>query len=423
MAASGRKMSSFISAPSLHLSAPSALFAPLVLLLGMACLSLSGCTKAETAPQGPPPMGVKVETMGRSTVTDSSSFTGSIVSRQSIGLMPKIDGHITKILCQSGYHAREGEPLIVINPDQQAASVQSFVAAHESNKDDLETARHNLRSYEAMKQARISALRLAEADRKRYVVLRANGVVSQQELDQRLNTLESAKADLASIDAQIAGQEAVVHRLGKVLLQSQANVDQQKVQLQYYTIKAPFAGVIGDIPVKIGDYVNTSTHLTTITQNRPLEVHVEIPVENAAKLKLNLPIELLTSEGNLIGVSRIFFIAPNVSAGSQTILVKASFANEGDQLRADQSVNTRLIWQRHTGVLIPTEAVSHQSGQDFVFVAKDDHGRKVAKQTAVNLGAIEGTKYQVIKGLQPGDQIVTSGIQNLADGVPINPTM
>jgi multidrug efflux pump subunit AcrA (membrane-fusion protein) len=393
------------------------------ILLVASVITLSACSKTESAPSAPPPMGVKVETTTTTTITDASNYTGAIVSRHSITLMPKIDGHITKILCKSGDRVKPGEALLVINPDQQTASVQSYVAAHESNKDDLETARHSLNSLEAMKQARLSAVKLADADRQRYVTLRAAGAVSQQELDQRLNTLEAAKADLASIEAQIAGQQAVVKRSGNVLLQSKANVDSQNAQLQYFTIKAPFAGIVGDIPVKLGDYVNTNSRLTTVTENQPLEVYVSIPVEHAKQLKINMPIELLDSKGDLIGVSHVFFVAPNVAPDSQTVLVKASFSNSKDELRADQSVNARVIWQKRPGVLIPTEAVSHQSGQDFVFVAKTAAGRTVAKQLAVHLGAIEGTRYQVITGLNAGEKIVTSGIQNLADGVPINPTM
>jgi RND family efflux transporter MFP subunit len=163
--------------------------------------------------------------------------------------------------------------------------------------------------------------------------------------------------------------------------------------------------------------------LTIVTQNQPLEVYVSVPVEHASQLKINMPIELLDSKGTLIGVSRVFFVAANVAPDSQTVLVKANFSNSKNELRADQSVNARLIWAKHAGLLIPTEAVSHQSGQDFVFVAKGDSGHTIAKQLAVHLGAIEGTRYQVITGLQAGEKIVTSGIQNLADGVPINPTM
>jgi multidrug efflux pump subunit AcrA (membrane-fusion protein) len=136
-----------------------------------------------------------------------------------------------------------------------------------------------------------------------------------------------------------------------------------------------------------------------------------------------MPVELLDSKGNLIGQSKVFFVSPNVTSDSQTVLVKSRFANEKSELRCDQTVNARVIWFKRSGVMIPTESVSHQSGQDFVFVAQDAGPGMVAKQTPIELGAIEGNKYQVLKGLVPGDKIVTSGIQNLADGVAIVSTM
>lgn len=209
----------------------------------------------------------------------------------------------------------------------------------------------------------------------------------------------------------------------KNLKVSGANVDLQKSQLDYYTIKSPFAGVIGDVPVKIGDYVNSQTRLTTVTQNKPLEIYVSVPVEKLSQIKKNMPIELLDSNNEKIGTSTVFFISPNVATDSQTILVKARFGNEKEQLRADQQVRARVIWQTKQGVLIPTEAVSHQSGQDFVFLEGTKGGKPVAQQLPVQLGAIEGSEYQVLQGLKPGQRIIVSGIQNLSDGAPINPAM
>ncbi|MFX7764030.1 HlyD family efflux transporter periplasmic adaptor subunit, partial [Acinetobacter baumannii] len=84
---------------------------------------------------------------------------------------------------------------------------------------------------------------------------------------------------------------------------SAANLDVQQAQLQYYTIRAPFEGLLGDIPVKIGDYVTPQTHLGNVTQNHPLEIYVSIPVEKAPLLKQNMPLELIATDDKQIGVS------------------------------------------------------------------------------------------------------------------------
>jgi multidrug efflux pump subunit AcrA (membrane-fusion protein) len=403
-----------------ELSLPSAILF-CVLIAGM----LSGCSKTESAPGSMafPPAQVKVSEAKSALITDSSVYTGSVVSRQSIVLMPQVDGHVTHIFANAGQEMKMGQPILEISPENQKASVQSVEASKESAQEDLVNAKHTLNSYEAMRTARVSAHRLAAANYDRYEKLHQSGVVSLEDMETRLNTFEGAKSDLISIDAQIQAQRSSVRRMEKMLAASGANVAQQRAQLQYYTIKAPFNGVLGDIPSKVGDYVNTSSHLSTITQNRPLEIYVSIPIEKAKQVKLNMPIELLDSADKMIGLSKVFFIAPSVAVDSQTLLVKSQFGNEHDELRADQQVRAKVIWNKKQGVLIPTEAVSHQSGQDFVFLEGTKSGKPVAQQLPVQLGAIEGSQYQVLQGLKAGQKIIVSGIQNLSDGAPISPTI
>jgi multidrug efflux pump subunit AcrA (membrane-fusion protein) len=409
----------------LRAKAPIAAASLVAVVLPLLAFTLNGCAKSEAGggSMAFPPASVRVGQAKSALITDASVFTGSVVSRESVALMPQIDGHITKIFVQAGEDVKKGQTVLEISPEHQQASVRSVVAAQDSAEEDLGNARHTLKALEATRASKVSALKLAEANYDRYSKLRANGAVSQEEQDTRENTLEQCKSELVTIDAQIHAQESSVRRMEKNLKMSGANVEVQKSQLDYYTIKAPFAGTIGDVPVKIGDYVNAQTRLTTVTQNKPLEIYVQVPVEKSTQVKKNMPIELLDSENKKIGISTVFFIAPSVATDSQTILVKSRFGNEKDQLRADQQVRARVIWETKQGVLIPTEAVSHQSGQDFVFLEGSKGGKPVAQQLPVQLGAIEGSEYQVLQGLKPGQKIIVSGIQNLSDGAPINPAM
>ncbi|MEO0844133.1 MAG: efflux RND transporter periplasmic adaptor subunit, partial [Cyanobacteria bacterium J06643_5] len=241
---------------------------------------------------------------------------------------------------------------------------------------------------------------------------------------QYVNRLATAKARLNAIDAQIQAQKASVNQAEKALQQAQANTKQQQVQLQYFTVSAPIAGKVGDLLVKQGDVVNTSSQLTSITQNNPLEVEISIPQERASELRQGMPVELVDNKGKILGRSQVFFISPNVNQNTQSILIKALFNNSNNQLRADEYVRARVIWQRRPGVLIPATSVVRLAGETFVYVAKKpdnslENPGLIAKQKRIKLGDIRGNNYQVLEGLRQGEKIIVSGILNLRDGAAI----
>ncbi len=262
---------------------------------------------------------------------------------------------------------------------------------------------------------------MAEQEFARAKDLHSQGAVSAQEEDNRANQLRVARAQVESIEARISAQRSVLAKEQMEEKQHRASVKEQGVQLRYHSIKAPFAGVVGDVPVKLGDYVTSDTVLTTVTQNRPLEVYVSIPTEYSSRLRNGMMVELTDASDSLLGRAKVFFVSPNVENQSQTVLVKAIFDNPGEKLRAGQMITARVLWKTEPGVLVPTPAVIHLTGQDFVFVAEQQGKNWVAKQKLVKLGDIQGNAYLVHTGLQPGQKIVVSGIQNLTDGMAIQP--
>ena len=104
---------------------------------------------------------------------------------------------------------------------------------------------------------------------------------------------------------------------------------------------------------------------------------------------------------------------------TQSVDVMGLVRNPGLALRASQYVRARIIWKTTQGIVIPVTAVLRVSGQFFAFVAEDAGGRLVAKQRAIKVGPIAGDSYPVVEGLKPGDRVVVSGTQKLADGAPI----
>jgi len=226
-------------------------------------------------------------------------------------------------------------------------------------------------------------------------------VISKQDLDQAKATLDAAQAQMDALDA---------------------NVREQEVQLHYYKVVALKSGIVGDIPVHVGDRVTNSTVLTTIDQPGSLEVYVYVPIEHSSQLKMNLPVQVLDSEGKVLADSRISFISPQVDNTTQTVLVKARIANGKEALRQSQFIRARVVWGTHQNPQVPILAVSRLAGQYFAFVAEPQNGGAfVARQKPLKIGQTVGNDYEVQDGIKPGDKVIISGTQFLRDGAPVIP--
>jgi RND family efflux transporter MFP subunit len=197
-------------------------------------------------------------------------------------------------------------------------------------------------------------------------------------------------------------------------------VREQQAQLRYYRVTAPAAGVVGDIPVRVGDRVTVSTLLTTVDSPGIMEVYVSVPVERASQLRPGLPLRILDSTGKVVAESHLTFVSPQVDDQTQTVLVKAGIEDKGT-LRPAQFIRARVVWGTREGPVVPVLAVSRISGQHFAFVAETEKEGLVARQRPVQVGEIVGNDYVVLSGIKPGDRVIVSGTQFLRDGVPVNP--
>jgi RND family efflux transporter MFP subunit len=257
-----------------------------------------------------------------------------------------------------------------------------------------------VRSQEDTRAAKLAALEFARQQYDRVTGLQAAGVISQQDLDQAKSALDAAQAELQSLDAQVR---------------------EQQVQLRYHRVTAPTAGIVGDIPVRVGDRVTVSTMLTTVDRPGSLEAYVNVPVERAPGLRSGLPVQLLGSDGQVLAQSHIGFVSPRVDDKTQTVLVKAGISNDQGELRTAQFIRARIVWSTHNGPVVPFLAVSRISGRHFAFVAEDEKGSLVARQRPLRVGEIVGDDYVVLEGIKPGERVIVSGTQFLVDGAPVTP--
>jgi len=198
-----------------------------------------------------------------------------------------------------------------------------------------------------------------------------------------------------------------------------ADITSSSEQLRFYQIRAPGAGIVGDIPVRVGQYVSQQTQLTSVTDNRVLEANIAIPIDRAPDAKLGTVVRVVDPNARELATGTISFISPQADTNTQAVLVKANIDNRSGSLRGEQVARTRVVWRTLEGVTVPPLAVVRLGGQSFVFVAQFAKEGLVAKQRSVELGELTDNVYPVKKGLAPGERIVVSQIQKLRDGAPI----
>jgi RND family efflux transporter MFP subunit len=359
-------------------------------ILGIGCLVLgglttTGCKQKPAAPAAGGMQAFPVQTVAvtLAPVPQSSEYVATIKSRRSATLMPQVSGILTQILVRSGDHVKAGQLLMEIDPRQQLATVDSA------------------RATERQKKA-LYDYNVVELERQRKLF--EAGVTSRDVYDQESQTYENTKADYES---------AV--QLRKT----------QEEQLAYYSIRAPFEGVVGDIPVHVGDFASPTnspaTVLTTVDENKDLEAYIYVPTERSGQVRQGLAVDLMDNSGKLLEKTKIDFLSAQVDSTLQGILVKAAVHATPEVLRNAQMIKARVIWSTSPMAVVPVLAVTRQGGQTFVFVARQQDGHVVANQTAVTLGDTVGNNYAVSSGLNAGDKVIVSSTQFLVNGMPVMP--
>ena len=348
-------------------------------------LAATGCQQKAAAPAGPAMQGMPVQTatVTLAPVAQSSEYVATVKSRRSATLQPMVQGNLTQIRVRSGDRVKAGQVMMEIDPRLQIATVESA------------------RATERQKKA-VYEYNVAENGRQRKLF--EAGITSRSVFDQSQQAYDNAKADYDS---------AVELR------------KTQEEQLAYYTIRAPFDGLVGDVPVHVGDFVSPALApggvLTTVDENKDLEAYIYVPTERAGQVRMGLDVELSDNAGKLLEKTKIDFLSPQVDSTLQGILVKAPVHTPLQVLRTAQMIKAKVIWGTTQLALVPVLAVTRQAGQSFVFVAKEQNGHLMAMQTAVTLGDTVGNSYSVISGLNAGDKVIVSSTQFLVNGMPVIP--
>ena len=322
-------------------------------------------------------MPVQVQAVKAVTIPDTTEYLSVLKSRHSANINPQVEGQVVRIFVKSGDRVKPGQALLQIDPLKQEATVSSQEASRAAQEATVALARI---SFERSK-------RLFEA-----------GVISKAEFDAAQSNYDSSIAQLKALQEQ---------------------VNSQRAELKYYSVGAPMDGIVGDIPVRMGDRVTVTTLLTTVDEPGALEAYIYVPVDRSRSLRLGLPVRLLDPSGALLANTTITFVSPQVDPETQTVLAKAAVPNSQSKLRVSQQVRVQVTWGRREGATIPFLSINRINGQFFAFVSASEGKGTVARQKLVKIGDNIGNDVEVLGGIKAGEHLIVSGTQFLQDGMPV----
>jgi RND family efflux transporter MFP subunit len=324
--------------------------------------------------------------------------SGYVTPRRRATVAAKVTGRVTQMLAEEGMRVQEGQLLATLDDSDVKARFNSAVADRDATRATLADLRVNLVD--------------AERELKRTEELRRGGVSSQQALDAATTRVESLRARITQTDRQVQAAEARV-------AMSQQDVDN-------CTIRAPFAGIIVSKDAQRGEMVSpvsagggfTRTGIATIVDMNSLEVEVDVNESYIARVKPGMPVtSVLDAYPEWQIPSKVRTVIPTADRQKATVKVRITFEKLDPRILPDMGVKVNFLGdqepQRQSAIVtVPKIAVRQDQGASIVWAYRD---QKVERR-AVRVGGTRGNDQEILAGVNAGDQVVTSGFEDLKDG-------
>jgi membrane fusion protein (multidrug efflux system) len=364
---------------------------PVGLAAAVVGIAFAGC--GPSAPSEPPPVPVVAAAVSQRDVRVVNEFIGTTEGNIDAEIRAQVSGYLLSRDYREGTLVKQGDMLFRID-------ARPFQAALDQARGDLERAR--------------AAQAKADQDVARFTPLARDGAVSQQELD---NAVQSARAGRALVEA------------------AQAVVDKATVDLGFTQIASPIGGIAGVANAQIGDLVGPTSPkpLTTVSQLDPIRVATPISEREymrfAERIRETIEgrgarapatLELVLADGSVHPhPGRVVVANREVDPRTGTLLIKSEFPNPDLSVRPGQYARVRAIVDTLSGaVVVPQRAVTELQGTHQVAVVGADD---VVQMRVVEPGPQDGSDIVIAKGLSAGERIVVEGIQKVRNGSKVAP--
>ena len=352
--------------------------------------------------------------------------TGSLAGDQQTDVAPQTAGKVVAVGVDIGSPVRRGQMLVRLDEselklrvDQAATQVAQAKAAVRQAEEKI-----GLRSGQSFDPNRVAevaaarvALELAEKNLRRAEKLIESGDVSRSFYDDQRARRDQLKEQYDVAVAQARQNYAGVDVARTNVANAESQLAIARKNLSYAIIPSPIDGIVSERTADLGEYVSPQQKVATVVRINPLRMRIDIPEQAIPEVRVGQSVSITTSawpDKNFAG--RVARIAPNVSATSRTLTVEAEIENSSGALKPGQFATVRILQERAApAVLVPARAVINEAGVSRVFVIKNGH----AEQRLVQIGQAEGDLIEVKSGVAADEQVATSNLEQLSDGIAV----
>lgn len=352
--------------------------------------------------------------------------TGSLAGDQQTDVAPQTSGKVVAVGVDIGSPVRRGQMLVRLDDAELKLRVEQAMAQVAQAKAAVRQAEERIglrpgQSFDPKSVAEVAAagvaLDLAEKNLRRAEKLIESGDVSRSFYDEQRARRDQLREQYDVALAQARQNYAAVEVARTNVANAEAQLALARKNLSYVNIVAPIDGFVAERTADLGEYVSPQQKVATIVRTNPLRIRIDIPEHAIPEVRVGQSVSVTTSawpDRNFSG--RVARIAPNVSATSRTLTVEAEIDNSGGALKPGQFATVRILQERtETAVLVPARAVITESGVSRIYVIKD--GR--AEQRLVQTGQTEGDMVEIRSGVAADEQVATSNLERLSDGVVV----
>lgn len=352
--------------------------------------------------------------------------TGSLAGDQQTDVAPQTAGKVIAVGVDIGSPVKRGQMLVRLDDTELKLHVDQAAAQLEQTKAAVRQAEEKigLRSGQAFDPNKVSevamarvTLELAEKNLQRAEKLIESGDVSRSFYDEQRTRRDQLKEQYDVALAQARQNYAAVQVARTNVANAEAALALARKNLSYAVIPAPIDGFVSERTADLGEYVSPQQKVVTLVRTNPLRIRIDIPEQAISEVQVGQSVSVATSawpDRNFSG--RVARIAPNVSAESRTLTVEAEIENSSGALKPGQFATVRILQPRaEPAVLVPSRAITSQAGVSRVFVIKNGH----AEQRIVQTGQTEGDLIEIKNGVAADEQVATSNLEMLSDGVAV----